>query len=141
MQEFYKVNREFANKWGLNFLRNPEYPDPNDDLENNEAFGHEGMTFPYSTTPDLNYFGPDSFNYTVDDNDGDTSNIAEVTIDVGDVNDPPVADPDSASTNEVVANTANIKNAIINNAKFISRFQFDLLVNIHHHVLCEKYLQ
>ena len=33
--------------------------------------------------PDLNYFGSDSFSYTVDDDDGATSNVAVVDILVG----------------------------------------------------------
>jgi uncharacterized repeat protein (TIGR01451 family) len=40
-------------------------------------------------TPDTNFHGSDSFTYTVDDNDGATSNEATVNITVGDVNDPP----------------------------------------------------
>jgi len=41
-------------------------------------------------TPDTNFYGPDSFTYEVDDDDGATSNVATVNITVGDVNDPPV---------------------------------------------------
>jgi len=40
--------------------------------------------------PDLNYFGNDNFNYTVDDKQGATSNAATVQITVASVNDPPV---------------------------------------------------
>ena len=43
--------------------------------------------FPEPNIPDLNYNGPDSFTYTVEDDDGATSNIATVDIAVG--NDPP----------------------------------------------------
>ncbi|MBT3218707.1 MAG: tandem-95 repeat protein, partial [Proteobacteria bacterium] len=42
----------------------------------------------------------DSFQYTIDDNDGGTSNIATVSIVVGAVNDEPVANPDAASVDE-----------------------------------------
>ncbi len=41
-------------------------------------------------TPDLNYNGFDNFSYTVKDNDGYTSNVANVSINVTEVNDPPV---------------------------------------------------
>jgi predicted GH43/DUF377 family glycosyl hydrolase len=42
-------------------------------------------------TPDADYHGSDSFTYTVDDDDGATSNEATVTVTINDVNDPPVA--------------------------------------------------
>lgn len=42
-------------------------------------------------TPALNYFGPDSFTYTVQDIDGYVSNTGTVTINVTAVNDLPVA--------------------------------------------------
>jgi len=59
-------------------------------------------------TPDANYNGEDSFTYTVNDNDGATSNVAEVNLDINPVNDPPVAINDSASTDEDNAITFNI---------------------------------
>jgi VCBS repeat-containing protein len=40
-------------------------------------------------TPDDDFFGSDSFYYTVDDDDGATSGEALVSVSVGDVNDPP----------------------------------------------------
>jgi VCBS repeat-containing protein len=56
----------------------------------------------FSYTPQLNYYGEDSFTYVA--NDGfDNSNEAVVTITVVPVNDPPVANPDVATTNEDVA--------------------------------------
>ena len=62
-------------------------------------------------TPDTDYHGSDSFTYTVDDNEGTTSNEATVTVTVNDVNDPPVANDDSAETDEdtsvAIAVTAN----------------------------------
>lgn len=57
-------------------------------------------TFNY--TPDPDFSGFDSFQYTVDDASGDTSNQATVTITVIPVNDPPVAQDDSVSTPEDV---------------------------------------
>jgi len=51
-------------------------------------------------TPNANFYGSDSFTYTVKDNGGATSNVAIVTINVGAVNDPPVAQMDSAITDE-----------------------------------------
>ena len=54
-------------------------------------------------TPDSGFYGTDSFTYTVDDNDGATSNTATVTISVSEVNDPPSlsnghVNPESGST-------------------------------------------
>jgi len=53
-------------------------------------------------TPNENFYGSDSFTYTVKDNGGATSNVAAVTINVGVVNDPPVAQMDSEITDESV---------------------------------------
>jgi hypothetical protein len=63
-------------------------------------------TFLY--TPDLNFNGTDSFTYTVDDEDGATSNEATVTITIDDVNDPPMAQDDDVSTVEDTAITINV---------------------------------
>jgi subtilisin-like proprotein convertase family protein len=49
-------------------------------------------------TPNLNYFGPDMFTYTVRDNQGAISRVATVNITVTSVNDPPVAGNDAART-------------------------------------------
>lgn len=46
-------------------------------------------------TPDLNYFGPDSFTYNIQDVDGFISNDGTVSINISAVNDLPVATPDS----------------------------------------------
>ena len=48
--------------------------------------------------PDANFFGTDTFTYTVQDDDGAISNIATVTVTVTAVNDAPVANDDAAST-------------------------------------------
>jgi len=55
-------------------------------------------TFTY--TPDQDYNGPDSFTYSVTDDDGATSNAATVTVDIDDVNDPPVAGDATANVSE-----------------------------------------
>ena len=52
-------------------------------------------------TPDLNYFGPDSFDYTITDNDGETS-IATVNVTVNEIDIQPLAANDNAATNEDV---------------------------------------
>ena len=62
----------------------------------------------YSYTPDADFFGTDSFTYTVLDDDGAISNTATVTITVNDVNDPPVAVDDSATTDEDTAVSGDV---------------------------------
>lgn len=59
-------------------------------------------------TPDSNFFGSDSFSYNVQDNEGETSNTATVSITVNSVNDIPVANDDVASTSEDTAVTISI---------------------------------
>ena len=54
-------------------------------------------------TPGANFNGSDSLTYTVQDNDGGTSAAATVTITVNAVNDMPLANNDSATTDEDVA--------------------------------------
>ncbi len=46
-------------------------------------------------TPDANFNGNDSFTYTVEDNEGSTSNAATVSVTINPVNDPPTAVSDS----------------------------------------------
>jgi VCBS repeat-containing protein len=53
----------------------------------------------FSYTPDLNFFGTDSFTYNANDGSAD-SIIATVTITVNAINDPPVAAGDLFTTNE-----------------------------------------
>jgi hypothetical protein len=50
-------------------------------------------------TPNLNYFGPDTIQYTVKDTNGSTSNVGTISINVTFVDYPPVAKNDSAQTN------------------------------------------
>lgn len=56
-------------------------------------------------TPDENFDGKDSFTYTVEDNDGNTSNEATVTITVIEPNDSPVADFTIEPANPYVGDT------------------------------------
>ncbi len=52
-------------------------------------------------TPDADYYGSDSFTYTVKDSEGEVSNEATVTITIEGVSDgPPTAEDDNATTNE-----------------------------------------
>ncbi len=53
----------------------------------------------FTYTPAANFFGTDSFNYTITDSMGATD-TATVTLNVASVNDAPVANDDSASGNE-----------------------------------------
>jgi VCBS repeat-containing protein len=64
---------------------------------NGTAVVNPDGTFTY--TPNANFNGSDSFTYTVDDGNGGTD-TATVIITINAVNDPPVADPLSLSTNE-----------------------------------------
>ncbi|MFQ5648305.1 MAG: Ig-like domain-containing protein [bacterium] len=70
--------------------------------------GH-GSAIVHSTgvnyVPDDDYAGQDSFTYVVRDNENASSNIATVSITVQAVNDPPLAEADSASTQEGTAVT------------------------------------
>jgi VCBS repeat-containing protein len=67
---------------------------------------HGALTFntngAFSYTPNANYNGPDSFTYQANDGMGN-SNTATVNITVNPVNDPPVANAQSTSTNEDTA--------------------------------------
>ncbi|MFC2079240.1 Ig-like domain-containing protein, partial [Candidatus Bipolaricaulota bacterium] len=58
---------------------------------------NHGTTVTY--TPNLDYSGIDSFTYTVSDSNGGTA-TAVVTVEVNPINDPPVAQDDSATTEE-----------------------------------------
>ncbi len=58
-------------------------------------------TLTYSPTD--NFYGADSFSYTVEDTEGAESNATQVTITVNSVNDAPQASADTAGTDEGVA--------------------------------------
>jgi VCBS repeat-containing protein len=51
-------------------------------------------------TPEANYNGADTFTYTIDDGDPNSTALGTVTVTISAVNDPPVANPDQAQTNE-----------------------------------------
>ena len=70
-------------------------------------------------TSNSNYFGPDSFEYSLRDPAGAVSNVALVTIDVKPVNDIPVTVADTGTTPEdtkllidVLANDSDVDNAL-----------------------------
>jgi large repetitive protein len=58
-------------------------------------------------TPNANFNGTDTITYTISDGNGGTSQ-ATVTVTVAPVNDPPVAKPDTATTNEDMAVTVAV---------------------------------
>jgi gliding motility-associated-like protein len=59
-------------------------------------------------TPAKDFTGTASITYTVNDNDGETSNVATISIAVSNVNDLPMATNDAFSTDEDVEATFNI---------------------------------
>ncbi|MFY8297651.1 tandem-95 repeat protein [Pseudoalteromonas sp. SS15] len=70
------------------------------------SFDQQAGTFTYSLNSNEN--GVDSFNYTVTDSEGLVSEQATVTINIGAVNDRPVAQDDSVTTDEDVAVSLDI---------------------------------
>jgi len=66
-----------------------------------------GATVTY--TPNANANGNDSFTYTISDGHGGTA-TATVTVSITPQNDPPVATPDAAATNEDTAVVINVLN-------------------------------
>src|SRR5206468_2890417 len=87
-----------------------------------------GMGAAYSVgvtyTPAPNYNGPDSFTFKVNDGDVD-SNEATVTITINAVNDAPVANDDSATTDEDSA----VAKDVVNNDSDVDSANADLKVN------------
>ena len=63
------------------------------------VFNNDGT---YTYTPDTDYSGPDNFTFRANDG-SDDSNAATVSITVTPLNDPPVAQPGSLTTNEDVS--------------------------------------
>ncbi len=75
-------------------------------------------------TPDANYSGTDSFVYTVSDGKGGTAD-ATVSVTVNNVNDAPVAKPDTATAREDIAATINVLS---------NDFDVDTAVNTSEHI-------
>ncbi|MDD5400061.1 MAG: tandem-95 repeat protein [Sulfurimonas sp.] len=65
-------------------------------------------------TPNANYVGADSFAYTVQDNEGAVSSPATVSLNVTSVNDAPVANDDTAETQEDTAITLTASDVLSN---------------------------
>ncbi|RZL06996.1 MAG: tandem-95 repeat protein, partial [Pedobacter sp.] len=72
-------------------------------------------------TPVLNFNGTASINYTINDNDGATSNQASLTVVVNPVNDAPTAAPDLATTLEDVTLVVLPANGLLSNDSDIDR--------------------
>jgi len=66
----------------------------------NGAVSVNSVTGVVTYTPNPNYFGPDSFRYTVAGNNGRASSPAVVNLTVMNVNDAPVSVLDSGATNQ-----------------------------------------
>ncbi len=71
-------------------------------------------------TPDPNFFGSDFFTYTVEDNYLAVSDTATVSITVSSINDAPIANRDTVSTNEdvqidfdVTGNDSDVENGLV----------------------------
>ena len=103
----------------MNVLANdtdPDIPNPGDSLTitsfSSPLHGSivKNLNNTLSYTPSLNYFGPDSFTYTISDSGGLTS-TATVSVTVNHVNQPPVAVDDVAST---AFNTPVVINVLAN---------------------------
>ncbi|MCH2179588.1 MAG: S8 family serine peptidase [Mariniblastus sp.] len=94
------------NSVGVAVLSNDS--DPDDDVLTLQSYGQgsngsvteSGGVLTY--TPAANFYGSDSFNYTINDGNGNTDS-ATVFVTVNGVNDSPVANTDSANTDEDVA--------------------------------------
>lgn len=101
----------------IDLTGNDTDPDPGDvlavssitDPPNGAVINHGNGTATY--TPDPDFFGTDSFTYTIDDGHGGTDS-ANVTVTVDPVNDPPVANDDTAT---VVEDGGPITIAVLSN--------------------------
>ena len=71
--------------------------------------GGTGLTY----APSANYFGPDTFTYTISDGNGGTA-TGTVTVTVNNVNDNPTAADDTATVNE--DSGANAVNVLLNDS-------------------------
>ena len=84
------------------------------------SFSVDPVSGEVTYTPYADYYGSDTFTYTVEDDDGATSNEATVTVTVDPVNDAPVANDDAMSTPEdtaviidVLANDPDVDDAVL----------------------------
>ncbi len=89
---------------GINVAANDSDPDGSIDVNSVQITGqpdHGQASFngggEVTYSPDAEFSGSDSFSYTIRDNDGAESNPATVNLTVQAVNDPPVANNDSAN--------------------------------------------
>ena len=69
----------------------------------------------FTYTPNAGFSGTDNFTYRVTDGDGDTSNVATVTINVSDTNQPPVATADSYSVSMDTTLIVNANDGVLQN--------------------------
>ena len=83
-----------------------------DNVNNGTLTMNNNGSFTYD--PGTNFNGTDQFTYTINDGTNE-SNVAMVTINVGAVNDPPVAANDVYSTNEDVQLQVNSSSGILSN--------------------------
>jgi len=83
----------------------PVKVDSNTDPANGTVVVNPDGTYTY--TPHKDFFGTDSFDYTIEDVDGEQA-TATVTITVNTINDTPVAVDDTNTTNEDVAVNGNV---------------------------------
>ena len=74
-----------------------------DGADGSVSCGGDSCTY----TPDADFFGTDSFTYTISDGKGGTD-TATVEVSVGAVQDAPVADDDTLSTNEDTPKSVNV---------------------------------
>lgn len=114
------ANIDEDNDTTINVLLNDTDPD-GDLLSITQASANSGtVTINFDNTlqyqPQNNFFGQDTINYSIEDNQG-LSDSAIVTVNIASVNDNPIANPDSISTDEgrlinidVLANDTDVDN-------------------------------
>ena len=74
------------------------------------AFNSSGS---FTYTPNANFSGTDTFVYRA--SDGAANSNGTVTINVSNINDPPIANPDTYTVNQDVALTVNAANGVLKN--------------------------
>ncbi|WP_462173742.1 tandem-95 repeat protein [Pseudoalteromonas xiamenensis] len=85
------------------------------------AINQQNGTFVY--TPNANTNGPDSFTYNIKDSEGGVSLNAKVDVNVGAINDAPVAnadsktfDEDTSTTLDILSNDTDVEDSAFNNS-------------------------